>query len=489
MDEVKESVTVKDALTQAAEEKILSFDSTDSGNAELFRHLFGEDFHFLQEDNDWLSFDGFRWRRDWLESTGTQRLASDEAMHKLIGAIELKYNLYVKHHNLTSIKLKDMSKDDRDHLIKINQCKNLRKLTPALQLASSLPGMKFLLKQFDTDCYLLGCKNTIIDLQTGKPVEPSKLSGRLVLKSNNVIYDPSAKCPRWLQFMEEVFEGDQETISFIKRLAGYTLTGLVCEEYIFILLGETGTGKSTLLCLLSLLLGEYYYSLPAYVYYIQKWDQNSRHLFNLCGKRLATTMELQPHRQIDNNFIKQLTGGDKATGASMRQMPLTYSPTVKLFWGMNDMVALDTLDTGIVRRLCVIPFNVGFGGTSKEDKRLKDKILPGELPGILNWAIEGVVEYQQTDSLMMSPKVKKKTKEMIELCNPVASFIKERVVRPALSDVEFKNMWGAFGMFRAQEGIPPTMKENSFSREMARLGYGSDTSTGQSVFKGMSLKP
>src|SRR5215207_10961422 len=92
-----------------------------------------------------------------------------------------------------------------------------------LSLASTEAAIVLPADAFDADDYLLGVGNGRLDLRTGalRPANPADLISR----GTSVPYEPEAKCPRWHRFLEEVFDGDEELIDFMRRLVGYALTG------------------------------------------------------------------------------------------------------------------------------------------------------------------------------------------------------------------------------------------------------------------------
>ena len=88
--------------------------------------------------------------------------------------------------------------------------------------------------------------------------------------------------------------------------------------------------------------------------------------------------------------IKAITGGDLITAEAKYQMPFDYRPTFKVWVAMNHLPIIRGNDRGIWRRILLVEFGQSFEG--REDLTL-DKTLEGELPGILNWALEGLREW------------------------------------------------------------------------------------------------
>ena len=98
---------------------------------------------------------------------------------------------------------------------------------------------------WDTHPMLLAVPNGIVDLESG-----SLRSGcpeDAITRVAPVAYDPGAACPRWAQFMREIFAGHPELAEYMQRVIGYSLTGLTTEQALWILFGSGANGKSTLI--------------------------------------------------------------------------------------------------------------------------------------------------------------------------------------------------------------------------------------------------
>lgn len=88
--------------------------------------------------------------------------------------------------------------------------------------------------------------------------------------------------------------------------------------------------------------------------------------------------------------MKDLTGQDTLTGRFLYSNAFDFKPSHKLWIFGNHKPEVNGTDFGIWRRMRLIPFRVQIE-ESKVDRQLLSK-LGEELPGILNWAIEGCMK-------------------------------------------------------------------------------------------------
>jgi len=123
-------------------------------------------------------------------------------------------------------------------------------------------------------------------------------------------------------------------------------------------------------------------------------------LASLCGARLVTAVETEESKRLSEGLIKQITGNDPVTASKKNEHSFTFVPQFKLWLAANHKPIVRGTDEGIWRRPMLIPFNVKFEidpekrapGEREGDPRIELKLL-AELPGILNWALEGYREW------------------------------------------------------------------------------------------------
>jgi putative DNA primase/helicase len=68
-------------------------------------------------------------------------------------------------------------------------------------------------------------------------------------------YEPEARCPQFLAFLDQVLEHDQERIALVQEWYGYCLTPDTTLQKLLIVVGEGANGKSAFADTLAALLG------------------------------------------------------------------------------------------------------------------------------------------------------------------------------------------------------------------------------------------
>lgn len=300
------------------------------------------------------------------------------------------------------------SEKDKDiRQTRLDQAENLLKWAghseAAVVIASGLKLAKYALSEnYDTlnaNPWLLNVQNGTLDLRTGH-LRPHNPADRITFISP-VTYDPSATCPHWQRFLTEVFSGDTEMVSFIQRAIGWSLTGVVEDRALFFLYGNAGkNGKTTLVEVIQKLLGicgetshGYARKVGADTFMKSKnMDDNQRKAATLAGPRFICTSEVDEEHRLNEQLIKDITGGDTIEGRRLYQEAFTFKPQFKPWMYGNHKPEIRGTDNAIWSRVRLVPFEVSFEG--REDRKLPAK-LEAELSGILNWAIAGCLQWQQ----------------------------------------------------------------------------------------------
>lgn len=351
---------------------LLAFTDTDTGNAERIVALYGNDIRYVGQWDTWVFWNGCYWQKD------------------TIGHIPRLAQAMIKQFLSAAVNIEDA--DKRKTVVRYTfTCLSRKSIDNMLVRAKDQLGMRVDASVFDSDPWLLNCANGTLNLKTGK-LQPHAQTD-LITRIIPTRFDPCAQAPTWSNFLNTVFAGDQELIDYIQRAIGYSITGDVREDCLHFAFGDGGNGKSTFFKALETLLGEYAHKSPSSMLMAQKFEGIPVDVASLQSKRLVVASEINKNARWNEAKIKDLTGGDKLTARYMRANPFSFEPTHKLWIYGNNKPIISGSDTGIKRRMRLIPFPVKISETILNEDF--DALLIPELSGILNWAVVGCLEWQK----------------------------------------------------------------------------------------------
>lgn len=206
--------------------------------------------------------------------------------------------------------------------------------------------------------------------------------------------DPLAGCPGFARLLWHACGEDKEVFWYLVHVLGYSLLGDNRHQVLFFLSGPTASGKSTLLEIVSTVLGELAHEAKPELITKAASQRHGRHEASIIGKRLVTIGETNSQLRLDENQLKILTGQKKMSIDVLWRTELTGALISALIMvANNDMPEVAHLDAGLTRRLWVIP----MGETIPEHERdsaMAGKIVREEGAGVLAaliWACREVM--------------------------------------------------------------------------------------------------
>lgn len=338
---------------------------TELGNSHRFVERYGEMVRYCYEWNKWLIWDSKRWKPDRDGKIMDYAKQTVQAMYAELPRVpKQQIGEFMSH---------------------VKRSEGKTKLQNMLYLAQD--AVAILPEKLDGDPYALNCENGTLDLESGELNAHWKED--YITKLIPVFYLPAVECPKWLEFLNTVMDGDREMINYLQRCVGYSLSGMTGEQCLFMLVGDGGNGKSTFLEVIRGVLGDYAKHANFSTFLEAKFDDPIRNdIARLRGARLVTAVETERDRKAAEVLIKQMTGGDTVTARHLYSEAFEFIPQCKIWWAVNHKPIIAGQDYAIWRRIKPIEFTV----TIRPENQVKDyaqKLLREEIYGIFSWCVEG----------------------------------------------------------------------------------------------------
>jgi putative DNA primase/helicase len=294
--------------------------------------------------------------------------------------------------------------------------------------------------EFDPDPFMFATLNGVIELKNAASFRPGRPNDFLSLRTP-VPYDANARCPRFIQFLDEVFEHNAPLIAFVQRAVGYCMTGSTQEQVVFCLQGAGENGKSTFIETIAAVLGEYAGALPFASLLHDRNRGVPDDLASIVGTRLVVASEPGQTGRLDEGRIKSMSGEDTLKARPLYGRWFTFVPTFKLWLLFNEQPRVTDASYAMWRRMRVIPFTRRFSGEHR-DNHLKET-LAAEASGILNWMIRGYLAWER-DGLKPPPDVRAAVDSWRDEEDLVADFVRNGCEQDLGHWVSSRDLYGSF---------------------------------------------
>jgi len=388
--------------------------------------------------------------------------------------------------------------DDADQRTRVSkwaiQCEKPDHINACLNVAQSDPRVVVHPSKFDTDKYLFNMRNGTFDLRTYECLPHDKEN--YITKTVEYNYDPNAQCPRFLKFIDRIFRSrkdKEQIIEYLQKALGYSLTGEISQQAIFLLYGSGANGKSTLIETQRMVVGDYGTTIDSTSLITKKNDSVRNDIARLPNIRFVSASENSKGTILDEELVKKLSGGDQVTARFLFQEEFNFYPQLKLWWAFNHPPGLNDFTHSLMRRLKLIPFEEVISGKEIIDQSILLEWHREELPGIFNWEIEGLKKFRK-DGLKDIDAIKTAVKEFKEEQDRLHDFINDICYQPGKDGVvEQDIVTGAsilcarFNQWAESNNEKP-MSQRKFSMELKERGFKREHTRTGNVFHGIAIR-
>lgn len=433
---------------------------TDLGNGERFA-LREKDNIAYSQDLGWRYYNGKYWVEDKIS----------EVLRRAAACVR---NIYIE-----AAQTNDQER--REALAKwAAKSEAAPRVNAMVEMSKAVPGISVEPEIWDRDTWSLNLKNGTLDLQSQTIREHRRQD--LITKYIDINYSPDAQCPNWLKFLETVMPNQDDQL-FLQKAVGYSLTGSIREQCFFILFGTGKNGKSTFLKTLRSILGEYAGVLRTETLMVKKFDAIPTDIASLRGLRFTYASENERNGQLAASLVKQMTGGEELRARFLYGRDFSFTPTNKLWIGVNHEPRISDTDEGIWRRVRKIPFTVTISD-DQDDKDLGDKLLL-ESEGILAWAIEGCRLWLNSD-LKATENIVKATNKYRESSDILKDFYEECLVFGPTLSASKKDVLSTHETWAKNIGEKP-LSSKALSQRLREKGFGETKHAGTRYWTGFEI--
>lgn len=308
---------------------------------------------------------------------------------------------------------------------------------------------------------LVSCANGILDLTTKSL---SRHSPNYFCKSAlPFAFDPKAESPHtWTAFLSNLFSHDASALRTLQELFGYLLSDDTSQQKLFLILGPPRSGKGTIGRVLTALLGQSNVVSPT----LSSFSENFG-LQALIGKKLATINDARLGSRVDQQIIAErllsISGEDTQTIDRKYRGAWTGRLPTRILLLSNELPAISDPSGAFLSRFIVVQLRQSYLG--REDPDLTKKLL-GELPGVLNWAVEGWERLTARGHFEQPNSSVEALEDLEAASSPIRAFVRERCCLDSAASVPVAALFDHWRSWSRDAGRERPGNIQQFGREL-----------------------
>jgi len=299
---------------------------------------------------------------------------------------------------------------------------------------------------------VVACENGLLQVSGRKllPLTPEFFN----LVSVPYDYVPDATAPNWVEFLKQLWPDDPKSIDALQEWFGYVLSGRTDQQKIMLVVGPTRSGKGTIARILAALVGKGNMAGPTLASLSTNFG-----LSPLLGKSLAVISDARLSSRDGHQIVERLltiSGEDTIDVDRKYKDPWTGKLPTRIMILSNELPNFGDSSGVIARRFIVLNMQVSWIG--KEDTSLTDK-LASEMPGILNWALDGLARLKRQGCFTEPPSSREAVTTMQDTASPTSAFVRECCETGPAGTVTVDALWSAWKTWAEDSGIRPGTKQ------------------------------
>lgn len=213
-------------------------------------------------------------------------------------------------------------------------------------------------------------------------------------------------------------------------------------------------------------------------------------LVGLPGARLVLASEPEVGAKFSASMIKKMTGDGIMKGRGLHKGFISFMPQFKITLSFNNKPLVRDPTDGMWRRLLLVPFEQKFFTADKMEPGGKlldpglERRLEKELPGILNWVLDGYRMWRE-DGLQVPEKIRAATEAYRAESNPVREFIDGWCEFMPGTSIQAKRLYDAYAEWCRGDTEP--MSQKLFGLKIKDMGVNKTRTMAGIMYEGIQL--
>lgn len=279
-------------------------------------------------------------------------------------------------------------------------------------------------------------------------------------------YNPNAVCPLWEKTLSEIFEEDDKKISVLQEFFGYCLVPDVRQKKALLLLGESDSGKSTILFILKALFGkENCSSVPL------KHIGHPQYTPMMINKLVNIDTDVSKNAQDFEEDFKKITSGEEVTCNQKFIETFEFVPKCRMVLAANIFPKITDHSSAFYNRLILIPCDRIFSEAEK-NRDLVETLKREELPGIFNWCLIGLKRLRERKMFEQHSFIKEAVGDLEDANNPSNLFFREHIEIVMGMDIEKGELYGYYKQWselNKQYTLPSAMFSTAIYKQFHKV--------------------
>jgi P4 family phage/plasmid primase-like protien len=346
----------------------------------------------------------------------------------------------------------------------------------ATMQSSVLHGMDLPVLSDSPNIQLINMRNGMFDWSTGEISPHDQQMGSLVQLP--IEYDSEATCPRFQAWIDEVIPHDCHELLW--EAIGYSLICGNPFHKAILLFGDGGNGKSTLLRVLTSMLGSENISNMT----LRAMAEGTFETAELLGKIANIAGDIDARFLADSSTFKAITGQDRILAQKKYGQPFSFTPwAVPIFSGNKTWRSNDDSE-GYMRRWIIIP----FPNKVDRSREFDESELLRETAGIFNIAMRHLPTLMERHDFAPRGLALEVLNEFKVESDAVRLWLSEdeRVTQSESGRCERKTLYGRYSLWCMENGYKAKTSTELF-KSLRALGFKESKSGSSRYFNGIEV--